>query len=192
MPLPPWRAPLSRALHRNRSLANARYLQLATVAANGRPANRTVVFRGFLPETSQLKFITDRRSQKTDQILRSPWGEACWYFPNSREQFRLGGVLTLVGPDHPSPDLLKARQTTWQELSAAARAQFAWPVPGAVRAEEAEFSQPPPDQAAPLDRFCLLLLQPETVDHLALRGNPQDRSRYSLQDGNWVTEVVNP
>jgi pyridoxamine 5'-phosphate oxidase len=192
MPLPPWRSPLSRALHRNRSLANARYLQLATVATNGRPANRTVVFRGFLPETSQLKFITDRRSQKVDQILRSPWGEACWYFPNSREQFRLAGVLTLVCPDYPSLDLLKARQTTWQELSAAARAQFAWPLPGAAWGEEAEFHRSLPDQSAPLNTFCLLLLQPETVDHLELKGNPQNRSRYSLQDGGWVTEAINP
>ncbi|NES70384.1 MAG: pyridoxamine 5'-phosphate oxidase, partial [Okeania sp. SIO2D1] len=56
--LAPWRSPLSRALHRNRSLSYARYLQLATVTAEGQPKNRTIVFRGFLEETNHLKFIT--------------------------------------------------------------------------------------------------------------------------------------
>ena len=89
MSLALWRSPLARALHRNRSLAFARYLQLATVRATGRPANRTVVFRGFLADTNQLKFITDISSQKAEEINLYPWGEICWYFPQTREQFRI-------------------------------------------------------------------------------------------------------
>jgi PPOX class probable FMN-dependent enzyme len=101
MSLAPWRSLLSRALHKNRSLPYARYFQLATVRADSRPANRTVVFRGFLEDTDQLKIITDSRSQKADQIDHLSWGEACWYFPNTREQFRFAGQLTLVGADYP-------------------------------------------------------------------------------------------
>lgn len=192
MPLAPWRSPLARALHRNRALVYARYLQLATVEANGRPANRTLVFRGFLDETNQLKFITDARSQKAGQIARSPWGEVCWYFPKTREQFRLAGLLTIVGPDHSESALLKSRQATWQELSDAARAQFAWAFPGEPRIDDADFAGSPPDQTAPLTNFCLLLLEPEAVDHLELKGNPQDRSRYTLQAGVWLTQAINP
>ena len=77
MSLAPWRSLLSRALHQNRSLPYARYFQLATVRANGHPANRTVVFRGFLDDTNQLKIITDSRSQKIEQIAQQSWGEAC-------------------------------------------------------------------------------------------------------------------
>jgi pyridoxamine 5'-phosphate oxidase len=58
MTLAPWRSPLSRALHRDGSKPHSRYFQLATVQANGHPANRTVVFRGFLNDTNQLKIIT--------------------------------------------------------------------------------------------------------------------------------------
>ncbi|NJN59988.1 MAG: pyridoxamine 5'-phosphate oxidase, partial [Leptolyngbyaceae cyanobacterium SL_5_9] len=126
MPLAPWRSPLSRALHRNRSLVYARYLQLATVRADGRPANRTLVFRGFLDDSNQLKFVTDSRSEKANQIQHQTWGEICWYFPSTREQFRLAGELTLVGQDFNDETLSKARQTTWHELSDAARLQFAW------------------------------------------------------------------
>ncbi|MFM7406931.1 MAG: pyridoxamine 5'-phosphate oxidase family protein, partial [Cuspidothrix sp.] len=88
MSLAPWRSLISHALHRNRSLVYSRYVQLATVGENGLPANRTIVFRGFLEDTNQLKFITDIRSQKAEQISKQPAAEICWYFPNTREQFR--------------------------------------------------------------------------------------------------------
>jgi PPOX class probable FMN-dependent enzyme len=192
MPLAPWQSPLSRALHRNRSLVYARYLQLATVRADGRPANRTLVFRGFLDETNQLKFVTDSRSEKAGQIQHQAWGEICWYFPITREQFRLSGQLTLVG-QHSDETLSKARQTAWHELSDAARLQFAWAHPGKPRSEEDSFSPPPPDPAFPLPDFCLLLLEPEQVDHLELRGDPQNRYAY-VRDENqrWSTQSVNP
>lgn len=104
-----WKARLQGALAKNRSLANARYVQLATVRPDGRPANRTVVFRcaaaalgtpqsavacsrtahltvclatlawsrlalhpkyiplpcrGFLGESTDITFVTDKRSSK--------------------------------------------------------------------------------------------------------------------------------
>lgn len=50
--LAPWRSPLSRAIHLNRSQAHHRFLQLATVTPGGQPRNRTVVFRGFMEQTN--------------------------------------------------------------------------------------------------------------------------------------------
>lgn len=193
MSLAPWRSAIARALHRNRSLIYARYLQLATVRADNRPANRTVVFRDFLKDTNQLKFITDTRSDKIDQIKTQPWAEACWYFPNSREQFRIAGRLTLVEID--DDDVLQsARLTTWQALSEAARLQFAWPHPGKPRDAAPEaFTPPAPDPLQPVSNFCLLLLDPVQVDHLELRGEPQNRSIYQLDEHQqWFCQEVNP
>lgn len=42
---PQWKQMIQRSLGKNRSLAYSRYVQLATVRPDGRPANRTVVFR---------------------------------------------------------------------------------------------------------------------------------------------------
>jgi pyridoxamine 5'-phosphate oxidase len=191
MTLAPWRPPLARALHRNRALAYARYAQLATVHPNGHPANRTIVFRGFLPNTNQLRFIIDRRSQKIDQIHTQPWAELCWYFPKTREQFRLSGTLTLVPEDDPDESLSKARSTLWQELSDAARSQFAWAAPRQPKTEP--LVSVPLDAIEPHPNFCLLLLEPVEVDHLELRGEPQNRFLYVRQDQeNWVKEEVNP
>ncbi|WP_017314520.1 Npun_F5749 family FMN-dependent PPOX-type flavoprotein [Mastigocladopsis repens] len=193
MSVAPWRSPLAHALHRNRSQPYSRYFQLATVQADGRPANRTVVFRGFLGDTNLLKIITDTRSQKFAQILHQRWAEVCWYFTITREQFRIAGELTLIDANHPDPQLQTARQSTWQDLSDNARLQFAWPHPGKPRANQEAFSPPLSDPASPSPNFCLLLLDPIQVDHLELRGEPQNRWCYHWeQSQGWSTTEVNP
>ncbi|AFY34914.1 Npun_F5749 family FMN-dependent PPOX-type flavoprotein [Calothrix sp. PCC 7507] len=194
MSLAPWRSAIAHALHRNRNLVYARYLQMATVRANGCPANRTLVFRGFLEDSNQLKFITDARSEKADQIQQQPWAEVCWYFPNTREQFRITGHLTLVSDDHPLPALQKARMTTWRDLSDAGRLQFAWPASGKPRIQDkAAFEPPLPDPSQPEPNFCLLLLDPVQVDHLELRGEPQNRWLYHLDEKErWSCQEINP
>jgi len=197
MSLAPWRSPLAHALHRNRSLPYARYLQLATVRVDGRPANRTVVFRGFLDGANQLQLITDDRSEKIAQIEHQPWGEICWYFPTTREQFRLTGKLSLISTDCPNENLVQAREQLWQSLSDQARIQFAWPNPGQSRSEDG-FAPIAPDAIKPLSNFRLLLLEPTQVDHLELRGNPQNRYLYiydkNIYDKNyqWSVQEVNP
>lgn len=193
MSLAPWRSLITRALHQNRSLVYARYVQLATVRGNGFPANRTVVFRGFLEDTNQLKFITDIRSEKAEQISKQPAAEICWYFPHTREQFRISGELTLVSADS-HPHLQPARIKMWQELSDAARLQFAWPIPGDMRVQTPEaFTPPAPDNIQSLENFCLLLLEPVKVDHLELRGEPQNRTIYQLdKNQSWYCQEINP
>jgi PPOX class probable FMN-dependent enzyme len=191
--LAPWRGPLARALHRNRSRPYSRYLQLATVTAEGRPANRTVVFRGWLAATNSLTFVTDRRSAKVADVAATPWAEACWYFTTTREQFRLAGVIEVItAAGVPSKARAEARQQAWEALSEKARQQFYWPQPAQPRSGEAAFATVAPNDLAP-DSFCLGLLIPHRVDHLELRGDPQHRTLYSCQpDGTWQQQSVNP
>lgn len=79
----------------------SRYVQLATHGLDGFPSVRTVVQRGFLESTTTdedsrqpllLKFVTDRRSQKIQELQGSHKVEACWYFA-SHEQLRLKGTM---------------------------------------------------------------------------------------------------
>ena len=191
---PPWRSLLSSAIHRNRSKPYSRYFQLATVTPEGYPCNRTLVFRGFVEdERSSLKMITDLRSGKIQDIEQQEIGEICWYFTKTREQFRIQGNLRLVTAEEKDLELLKIRKTTWQNLSDAARSQFAWPDPGKPVAEKSAFDVDLPGSNIALDNFCLLLLIPQKVDHLQLRESPQQRHIYTLQvDRNWSTQAVNP
>ena len=193
--LPPWRSSIARALHRNRSLPNARYLQLATIASDLRPQNRSLVFRGWLEPTSQLQLVTDLRSSKAINLLAgaSPWAEACWYFPKTREQFRLLGTLELVTPEDANSSYSKARQQAWQQMSDAGRIQFDWGTPGADRtADPQAFNPPQPDPLQPSANFGLLLLSVETVTHLELRGEPQNCYSYKLVNQEWEMRSINP
>lgn len=75
-PAAPWREVLQRALKANEACRHSRYVQLATVRPDGRPANRTIVYRGQLEGDSDvLTFVTDARSKKIGDIAHSPWGE---------------------------------------------------------------------------------------------------------------------
>lgn len=204
MAIAPWRSPIARALHRNRAQPFCRFLQLATVRPDGTPANRTVVFRGFLDNSNQLMFISDRRSEKTTQIQQNPNAEVCWYFTKTREQFRLSGHMTVITADTPASVFTTARQQLWQRISDSARLQFAWPTPKDSRPDNANFTPPAPDEQSPIDSFCLLLLNPHHVDHLNLRGDPQDRTLYKQIDAaqepaaiqspasSWISHSVNP
>lgn len=188
MTLAPWRPVLARALHRNRARPYCRYLQLATLNDQGRPANRTLVFRGFVE--ADLQMVTDGRSEKIQPLQTCPWAEICWYFTVTREQFRLTGQLTVIDA-HTS----EIRQGAWQNLSAKARQQFYWPHPGQPRQEQPPSAfEPPKDDAmeTPPDSFYVLLFTAERVDHLALKGSPQDRHIYEQVAGDWVVREVNP
>ena len=56
---PAWRAAVLTAIKKNdKHMPYTKYVQLATVKPCGRPANRTVVFRGFLGETEKVTVVT--------------------------------------------------------------------------------------------------------------------------------------
>ena len=192
MLLAPWRSPLARALHRNRSRAYSRYPQLATVRPNGRPANRTVVFRNFIPETNCLTFVTDSRSEKVQHLTENPAAELCWYFTQTREQFRLSGDIQIITEVATDAVCCQIRQQAWEAMSDKARQQFAWPHPGKPRAS-AGFEVADLNPQAPLDTFLVLVFDPDIVDHLELKGEPQNRYHYRRQlDGSWEVLSVNP
>lgn len=187
MTLAPWRPVLSRALHRNRARAYCRYLQLATIDTEGKPSNRTVVFRGFTDE--KLQMVIDGRSEKVQHIQICPWAEICWYFTVTREQFRIAGRLTLVGP---ADDPESIRTKAWQALSDKAHQQFYWPHPGHLRTDEKAFAPPGLETAQPPDSFFVLFLTAHRVDYLNLRGNPQNRYVYNYIEDGWRVDEVNP
>src|SRR5262249_52219592 len=144
----PWRASLVLALYRNRHVAQARFLQLATVRADGRPANRTVVATGFLGDTNSLTMFTDARSAKVRQLEAAPWAEAGWYSPMTREQFRWGGGAIVVREGVGDEAAQRARRDAWRELSDATRQSFTWPAPGEPRDPAAPFVEELPDPEA--------------------------------------------
>lgn len=188
--LPAWRQDLAAALHRNRADPGSRYLQLATVRADGVPANRTLVFRGFEAHSGALYMVSDERSAKPAELRAEPRAAIAWYFSKTREQFRLTGTVTCVLPTDGAAALADC-QRKWNSLSPAARSQYFWPEPGTPLAAQAPPTGQPPIEAPP-PWFLVLTMAVTEVDHLDLRPSPQRRRHYLLQDGAWQAAEINP
>ena len=177
---PSWLNDLEKAIKRNKRDAHNRYFQLATIDREGWPRVRTVVFRGFADQAGALLLITDSRSEKIGSIETGGKAEACWYFTQSREQFRLKGHLAVV-------DDSSDREAMWSRLSPAAKEQFFWATPGAILGE----GDPVPSQSSVPSTMVLLKLMPESVDHLVLV-KEQERQRHTQTGDSWQASHINP
>ena len=209
-----WYEDLKLSLKKNDKVRESRYFQIASVDADGMPSNRTVVYRGFLPQGGQVNqsivtFVTDRRSNKVSHCANFPFVEIAWYFPVTREQYRLKGIMQVVSLDDGDAALLKAREMAWRNMSDPGRQQFLWPNPGHVRTgnDEDQFNkQDLPGKDAPVaPEFCLCCVHIVRVDHLSLKNNERVEhiseyngmraadildSRHS--SARWQTRRINP
>ncbi|KAG2485446.1 hypothetical protein HYH03_015824 [Edaphochlamys debaryana] len=132
------------------------------------------------------------------ELAYSRAAEVAWYFPCSREQYRLTGELDVVDGTTTEPNLIKARRRGWATMSDSARQQWVWPQPGAPRDNDPAVwtkRAPGPDEP-PVDTFILLVLRVEEVELLVL-SSPSTCTHYSREvgpDGNyfWLEESLNP
>ena len=185
-PLPPWRPLLRGAREREGRSPAARWLQLATVAVDGSPRVRTLVFRGWAAATS-LDLLTDGRSAKPAELLHQPAVELCWLLPRARSQFRLRGrVLTLDSALNQAE-----RERHWQGLSPGGRALWGWPEPGAPFSATAPFPAELADDIPMPACFQLLRIGLEQVELLELGDHPHHRRRWRTATG-WREERLNP
>ena len=186
--LPSWHVTLDDILERHAHLPFATFVQVASVRTDGRPANRTLTFRFFLSD-NQLLFTADSRTEKFLQFEANPWAEACWYFSESRVQFRLLGKMQVIH-DPNERELILARQRTWNERSTESRQSFTWPLAGQQLAEPEAFKYAAPVE--PPANFALLVFIPEQVEILDLSHQPHARSVHRLEEGGWRAEKINP
>lgn len=184
--LPPWRPLLRRAREREGRSPQARWLQLATVAADGSPRVRTLVFRGWAGSTA-LDLLTDGRSAKPAELVRQPAVELCWLLPRARSQFRLRGNLQALPPEQHQSE----RERHWHMLSPGGRALWGWPPPGEPFDPEAAFPEQLPDGSPMPDHFQLVRIALARVELLELSVHPHHRRRWRVETG-WVEESLNP
>ena len=144
-----------------------------------------------------------------------PWAEVAWYFPDTREQYRLLGQVTVISIDGPEDEKLqRARTAAWRAMSDGGRQQFLWPHPGLPRdvdgegegeggssgaeADTALFNPPAPSKDDPVaDAFCLCVVEVQEVDLLCLKSNRRRAFRREGGEGEgaqggWTETAVNP
>ena len=79
MDLPSWRQRLKSSQSKEGKLASNRWIQLANVSKNNHPRVRTVVFRGWLDNSTMLIY-TDKRSEKYIDLKNNSNIEVLWLF----------------------------------------------------------------------------------------------------------------
>ncbi|XP_015888708.2 pyridoxine/pyridoxamine 5'-phosphate oxidase 2-like [Ziziphus jujuba] len=191
----PWKQLLVDALESNAHFKHSSFFQLATVGYNGRPSNRTVVFRGFEEDCDKIQINTDCRSRKIEELKHCPFAEICWYFTDSWEQFRINGTIETIDGSNPDPRKLQQREKCWFASSLNSRLQYLGPNPGLPRLNE----EPPKEvildrSIGPVGAFCVLVLDPEQVDYLNLKSNQRLVFTSTHVNGVkcWTSEEINP
>ncbi|KAK1376140.1 Pyridoxal 5'-phosphate synthase [Heracleum sosnowskyi] len=192
----PWKQLLMNAMQSNSHLKHSSYFQLATIGINGRPANRTVVFRGFQDNSDKIQINTDSRTHKIEDLKQCPFGEICWYFTDSWEQFRINGAVDVIDGSNPDPVKLQQREKAWFASSPRSRLQYVGPYPGLPSLGEQSSGESSLDNSTgPVDAFCLLVLNPEQVDYLNLKENKRVNFTTRQSDDSeklWNSENINP
>ncbi|GAC34830.1 pyridoxamine 5'-phosphate oxidase family protein [Paraglaciecola polaris] len=184
---PSWQSKISQTIEQHSNDVTSRYLQLASVDERGHPCCRTLVFREFNARQTQLFLHTDSRSDKISQFEANKQVEACWYFNQTREQFRLKGQIECIvhDPIHScdatscpaTPPPQQLRNEHWQKLSGALRDSYG---------EDCAAGAPNP-------YFVLLILNIAQVDYLRLAPLPHLRLNYQLDEqANWIARVIRP
>ncbi|XP_028767593.1 pyridoxine/pyridoxamine 5'-phosphate oxidase 2 isoform X2 [Neltuma alba] len=111
MAISPWKQLLMNALESNSHLKHSTFFQLATIGTNGRPSNRTVVFRGFQDNTDKIQINTDGRSRKIEELKHCSSGEQrekSWFASSLRSRLQYLG---------PNPGLPCLSEETQREIS---------------------------------------------------------------------------
>nr|AGT17418.1 hypothetical protein SHCRBa_218_D04_R_180 [Saccharum hybrid cultivar R570] len=215
----PWRALLQRALDANGHATSGTppssnsYVSIAFVPSSGLGKTRFAhncrfvsghgerrrqagePHRRVQEYSDKIQINTDARSNKIGEIKSCPFGEICWYFTDSWEQFRISGSIDVIDASSADPAKLQHREKAWFSSSVKSRLQYLGPQPGILVLDDEHVKDVHLDQlAGPVDAFCLLVLDPEKVDYLNLKSN--QRLMFTRQNGDgsndWMAVKVSP
>ncbi|CAA7057031.1 unnamed protein product [Microthlaspi erraticum] len=100
----------------------------ATIGLNGRPSNRTVVFRGFEENSDMIRINTDLRSRKIEELKHCPFSEVRNLFTRIRGS-DFGSVEELMSLMPRIPDQTKL-QVDYLNLKSNRRLLFSSMVSG--------------------------------------------------------------
>ncbi|WP_439595052.1 pyridoxamine 5'-phosphate oxidase family protein [Falsiroseomonas sp.] len=143
---------------------------LATTGADGFPAARSVVLRGFEAEARRLRLHSDSRAAKVAELAADPRAALHFYDPGAAVQLRLAGRVTLHAAD-------AVAEAAWAESRPFSRQCYAiGPAPG---------TPCPAPPAAPTDseagrpNFCAVLLHLSRLEWLHLAASGHRRARFT-------------
>jgi len=151
---------------------------VATIGLDGSPRSRTVVLRHFDGNDRSLRFHTDIRSEKFQELNRDPRISALFYDVGEKIQLRLNGQATLHVTDRIADD-------AWSASQAMSRHCYATePAPGSVISEGVEFTVPKGRELTDAGRhhFCAVRMHFTRLEWLWLGSDGHRRALFDWND----------
>ena len=159
---------------------------VATVTRDGMPNLRTVVLRGVDPDRRSLRFHTDRRSAKFEELGQISQYALHVYDPAIQTQIRLSGTGEIHHDD------IEAK-SAWDGSAAMSRLCYAAPDgPGAVvPAPPAAPRLEDVAEGAGYENFCAVILHVDRLEWLHLAASGHQRTRFvwdasGNRSGEWL------
>ena len=180
--MPPWLFLINSAQRKESRVSSSRWIQLATIGIDNTPRVRTVVFRGW-SKSYEMEILTDKRSQKINELDLNNNVEVCWFFSKTKCQFRLQGKSTIDEGNDTSRH--------WEQLSKSSKLMWSWPSPGKSFVSKCKDEIESEKSMGMPDNFSLLKIKVNHVDQLTLNKPMHIRKRWVLKDA-WIEERVNP
>ena len=177
--LPLWRQRLKASQSKEGKLASNRWIQLANVSKNNQPRVRTVVFRGWLDNSTMLIY-TDKRSEKYADLEINNNIEVLWLFFKTKSQYRFKGKVYE----------LEDNDKYWDNLLARSKDQWFWPSPGKEIDQKYTLSSKDNKLLKP-NNFSVLKIKINEVDLLKLE-KPMHKRFIWKEIDNWRCVEVNP
>jgi len=159
---------------------------LATIGLDGRPRARTMLLRELRPDDGALVFISDRRTNKDDELKARADAEVVFWLPKAQHQYRLRGQGVVA--EGEGGEYL--REQWWARISDASRALFLSHRGSAHGHHPATPRQAGPDTPMP-STFELILFHPTEVETLDVSKLPFVKVLHTRQsDDEWKTEAL--
>lgn len=162
-------------------------LTVATVDAAGAPHARTVVLRGFDALQREVRFHTDIRSLKAEQIGVDGRVALHWYDSAHRLQIRIAATATIHHGD-------AVAQAAWKASQPMSRACYTTGESPGTLLETVPPAPPPPaaDDDRGLTAFAVICCRFETVELLSLHASGHERIRLRLTGTGPTREILAP
>jgi pyridoxamine 5'-phosphate oxidase len=154
-------------------------VQVATTGLDDRPKVRTVVLRRADRAGKVIRFHTDARSAKVDEITRTPFAEIHAYDPGAKLQIRLSGAAAV----HAAPD--DEVITAWNASRSVSRNCYRMePGPGEPITSGSAYTLPPATEEPDigLARFRTVIVNIDAIEVVTLAHNANRRARFELNN----------
>jgi hypothetical protein len=151
---------------------------LASIGADGGPALRTVVLRGFDNAARWLEMHTDTRSAKVSEFSRHHSAALHAWDPAKKVQIRVSGQIALHAGD-------QVAAAAWGRLRATSRATYrVAPGPGTMIASPQDTHDV--DEAAAFSVFCVMRMRFDVLEWLHLEHGSYARARFRWDNGTFT------